>query len=52
MAQGSQEERSCPVDGCDNPELDEISDMDDQFDWFCHWCGNMFVENEGDLDVQ
>jgi len=30
MAKGSQEERSCPVDGCDNPELDEISDMDDQ----------------------
>jgi hypothetical protein len=45
-------DRSCPVDGCENPELDDVSENDDEFDWFCHWCGNLFVETEGGLDVQ
>ena len=45
-------DRSCPVEGCENPELSDVSENDDEFDWFCHWCGNVFVETEDSLDVQ
>jgi len=47
---GSDTDRSCPVDGCGNESLDNIDDPD--LDWFCHWCGNIFVETEDGLDVQ
>lgn len=45
-------DRPCPVEGCENPELDDVSENDDEFDWFCHRCGNLFVETEDGLDVQ
>lgn len=47
---GSAETPRCPVDGCENPELDATPD-DEETDWFCHWCGNLFVEDGGGLDV-
>jgi len=42
----------CPIDGCGNSELDDVSENDDEFDWFCPWCGNLFIETEDGLDVR
>jgi len=45
-------ERSCPVDGCGNEDLESVADDDSDFDYFCHWCGNLFTKTEDGLDVQ
>jgi len=47
----TQSGEACPVDGCENSELEELTD-DDKLDWFCHWCGNLFVETEDGLNAQ
>jgi len=44
--------RPCPIDGCGNTALDNISDSDGEYDWFCVWCGNFFRNTEDGLNVQ
>jgi len=42
--------RQCPVRGCGNDKLDHVPE-EPTHEWFCHWCGNLFAEDNGDLEV-
>lgn len=42
---GGSEQLACPIDGCENPELNDTPD-DPDYDHFCHWCGNLFESGE------
>jgi len=35
----------CPYDECGNEDLDRMED-DPEYDYFCHWCGNLFEAEE------
>ena len=41
----SDNDQPCPVDGCGNKSLDQTPD-DPDYDYFCHWCGNLFESQE------
>jgi aspartate carbamoyltransferase regulatory subunit len=41
----------CPTEGCENESLDTAENndalaADEDNDYFCHWCGRLFSEEE------
>jgi hypothetical protein len=43
-------DQQCPNPNCENDELDATPD-DPDTDWFCHWCGNLYVGDGDELEV-
>lgn len=48
----SEDKEPCPMEACGNEDMDDVSDNDDSLDWFCPWCGSLFMEDNGELVIQ